>query len=47
MKQEIKSGKPQCPNCSSKNIMFAKKTKTLWCRVCGQEWSKGGKINEA
>ena len=31
---------PICPECKSKGVMFVKKTKSFWCRRCGNEWKK-------
>lgn len=40
--------KPICPECESQNILFRKKTNSLYCRRCGYEWKrKLRKINVA
>lgn len=39
MKRGVNNKKPKCPRCDSQNVLFKKKTKTSWCRVCGHEWS--------
>lgn len=37
--------KPRCPACGSRQVLYAKRTDTLSCRVCGNSWAraKGGK----
>ena len=32
--------KPECPECKSRNILYRRKTNTLYCRVCGFEWRR-------
>ena len=32
--------KPECPDCGSKNILYEKKRKIFWCRVCSLEFKK-------
>ena len=38
--------KPICPDCKSRNILYRRKTKSFWCRVCGNEWFKKRRTNE-
>ena len=32
--------KPKCPGCGSSHVLFTRKDKKYWCRVCGTEWDK-------
>ena len=38
--------KPRCQACGSRQVLYAKRTDTLSCRVCGNTWvraKQGGK----
>ena len=37
---DIKIIKPKCPKCESKNILYTRRAKKYWCRICGAEWKK-------
>jgi len=28
-----------CPACGSRNVLFMKRTKSYWCRKCGEEFN--------
>ena len=32
------AGKQHCHVCGSKEVRYLRKTKTIYCRVCGAEW---------
>ena len=32
------AGKQICHTCGSKEVRYLKRTKTIYCRVCGSEW---------
>ena len=33
------AGKQICHNCGSKEVRYLRKTRTIYCRACGAEWS--------
>ena len=33
------AGKVSCHICGSKEVRYLRKTQTIYCRVCGAEWS--------
>ena len=37
-------GKPDCPECKSKQTLFKRTTRTHWCRACGAEFQRNGNI---
>jgi ribosomal protein S27E len=39
--------KPICKECGSKQIMYLRRSKKYWCRVCGHEWEKEQSRNGA
>lgn len=41
----VSSGhKPRCPECASSQTLYGKRKKLFWCRVCGTEFDKSGKV---
>lgn len=34
------ANRPRCSSCGSRQILYRRKTRMYWCRVCGAEWFK-------
>jgi ribosomal protein L37AE/L43A len=34
---------PECPECSSKQVLYRLTKKLFICRVCGKEWARDDK----
>lgn len=30
--------KPHCPMCRSYQVLYGKRAKLFWCRICGHDW---------
>lgn len=36
---EKKVTKPTCPHCTSRQVLFRRKDRLYWCRVCGRDFT--------